>query len=112
MNNKSLSACREFSLFQCSNATLQEDRFYGKCDVAVDNMLYRNIDVSVSYQVAYMDFKVDIFWEQDTSQPDYKGVGLHGYYSSNFQSFSFDEATNTLCFNDDIHRISVHPSKS
>ena len=105
----SFSACREFALFQCRNATLQEDRFFGKCDVAVDNLLYRNIDVAVAYQVPYMDFRVDILWEQDASQKNYKDVGLHGYYSSNFQSFSFDETANSLSFNDGIHRIVVHP---
>ena len=110
MNEESFAAARNFALFQCRNSDAQEDRFYGKCNVVVDDMLYRNIDVSVSYQVGYMDFRVVILWEQDTSQSDYKKIGLHGYYSSNFQSFSFDEATNTLSFNDDTHRISVHPS--
>lgn len=106
---ESLSACREFALYQCRNAILKQDAFYGKCDVAVDNLLYRNIDVDVSYQVPFEDFRVTILWEQDTSKKNYKDIGLHGYYSSNFQSFYFDVTANSLSFNDGIHRIVVHP---
>lgn len=105
----SFKACREFALFQHQNDRVKDDHYFGKCNVSVDDMLYRNISVTISYQVLYMDFKVDILWEQDDSQPDYKDIGLHGYYSSNFQSFSFNKAANSLSFNDGSYRIVIHP---
>lgn len=102
--NKSFNAVRKFALYQC-----KQDSFHGNCDVSVDNFLYNNIYVAVYYQVSYEDFRVEITWEDDNSQPDYKKIGLHGYYSSNFQYFSFNDTTNTLSFKDGDHNISVHP---
>ena len=78
---------KAFALYQSRNDVLQRDSFHGNCNVVVDNLLYSNIYVAVYYQAAYMDFKVEILWEQDPSQPDYKQIGLHGSYSSNFQCF-------------------------
>lgn len=107
--DESFEACREFIIFQHKNSTLRDDHYFGKSNVSVDDMLYKNISVSVTYQVGYMDYKVEIFWEQDDSQPDYKDIGLHGKYSSNFQIFSFNEAVNALSFYDGSHEIVIHP---
>lgn len=107
---KSLGAVKAFALYQSRNDVLQKDNFHGNCNVVVDNLLYSNIYVAVYYQAAYMDFKVEILWEQDDSQPDYKQIGLHGSYSSNFQCFNFNETTNTLSFKDSNHNISIHPA--
>ena len=69
------------------------DSFNKKLDVIVkydcnQTYLYRNVDIYISYNVPYMDFKVSIIWEDDKTQIDYKSIELHGEYSSNFQKFS------------------------
>ena len=33
--------------------------------------------MSIGYQYNYMDYKVELIWEDDTSQPNYEDIGLH-----------------------------------
>ena len=44
-----------------------------------------------------MDYRIEITWEEDPTQPTYDSINLHGYYSTNFQTFVFDEAGH-YCF--------------
>lgn len=109
LNHESSGAVHDFALYQCRGKMLQQDNFHDKCNVTVDNHLYRDVFVSTYYQVPYMDYKVEIVWEDDPSQPDYKELGLHGSYSSNFQDFVFNETGNFLSFTDGDHNISIYP---
>ena len=109
LNHESSGAVHDFALYQCRDKVLQQDNFHGKCNVTVDNHLYRDVFVSTYYQVPYMDYKVEIVWEDDPSQPDYKELGLHGSSSSNFQDFVFTETGNSLSFTDGNHNISIYP---
>lgn len=106
---KSLDAAREFTINQFHGGSGRRDVFHGQCNVVVDNYLYSNVYVSSYYQIEYMDYKIEIIWEDDKSQPDYKEIGLRGSYSSNFQMFNFDKETNTLSFEDGSHKIAIHP---
>lgn len=104
--SESLEAVREFVLNQ---HTVTGDKFYGACNVVVGDLLYANVYVAMYYQIDTKDFRVSIMWEEDSSQPDFRSINLHGSYSSNFQLFSFNESTNTLAFEDGLHKISIHP---
>lgn len=70
-----------------------KDSYFGKVNAIVitTNGIYNynNIDIRIQYNVPYMQMNVDIIWEDDTSQPSYKDLGLHGMYNSNFQNFVF-----------------------
>ncbi|MCI7472533.1 MAG: hypothetical protein MSB10_02505 [Clostridiales bacterium] len=91
------------------------DSFYQKVDALVhcnDNdreYLYRGIDINISYHFGYMDYQVELIWEDDSSQPDYKSIGLHGKYSTNWQEFSVCE--DKLSFMDGSNRISIFVRK-
>ena len=67
--------------------------FAGKINAIVehgnDTYQYSNIYLKILYNVSYMQMDVDIVWEDDTTQVDYKTLGLHGSYNTNFQEFSF-----------------------
>lgn len=105
----SLNAVRNFALKQ--PASLGRDSYFGKCNVIAGTLLYQNVSVSISYNIEFGEYKVAILWEEDTSQPYYKSIGLYGSYSSNYQSFKFDEESNALTFIDDPYSISIHPCK-
>ena len=89
----------------------RRDMFQGQCSVSVDTYLYSDIYVTITYSIPYMDYSVNIVWEDDDTQPDYKSLGLHGKYSSSFQDFSFDKKLNTLSFKDGIRVITIHPNR-
>lgn len=84
------------------------DTFYMKLDVIVfangSEYLYKNVTVNISHEFKYGHYKVSIIWEDDLSQVPYKQLGLHGYYSTNFQEFSF---LTSLDFYDDDKSISI-----
>ena len=61
--------------------------------------------MSIGYQYNYMDYKVELIWEDDTSQPNYEDIGLHEEYSTNWQEFSFSGGR--LSFTDGDNQVSV-----
>ena len=67
--------------------------------------LYRNITMTIHYDYGYMDYQVELFWEEDADQVDYRHLGLHGQYSTNFQSFTF--SNRTLSFHDGHNTVSI-----
>ncbi|SDA11297.1 hypothetical protein SAMN02910447_00391 [Ruminococcus sp. YE71] len=109
MSNNSFSAVKDFISFQNNKNDSQGDRYYGNCNVVVDQYLYKDVNVYIYYQTAYMDYRIEITWEEDPTQPTYDSINLHGYYSTNFQTFVFDEGSNNLSFMDGEHNISIHP---
>lgn len=66
--------------------------------------LYRNVTVIISYNVGYSDYQVSIMWEEDENQTSYEVLELHGYYSTNFQMFSFSGA---LSFSDGHNHVDI-----
>lgn len=52
-----------------------------------------------------MEYKVEILWEYDKKQKDYKSLDLHGYYNTNFQKFSYRDGN--LCFMDGSNEITI-----
>lgn len=52
-----------------------------------------------------MQYVVNIIWEDDESKAEYHTLGLHGYYNTNYQAFSF--ANGNLVFYDGDNKISV-----
>lgn len=81
-----------------------------KVNVLVHNgrqHLYRNINMSITFQPGPEDYKIDLIWEDDDSQPEYKSLGLHGYYSTNFQKFTFSNGI--LTFTDGANHITIMP---
>ncbi len=85
------------------------DEFHGSVDVTVVNngrtYTYKNIYVNVYYNAPYMQMNVDIVWEDDSSQPDYQSLGLHGQYNTNFQTFHYNYGF--LSWDDGNNQISV-----
>ncbi len=71
------------------------ETYSGAIDVSVThyNMLYiyKNIYVKIYYNTAYAQMNLDIIWEDDESQPEYKTIGLHGTYNTNFQEFTYSD---------------------
>ena len=61
--------------------------------------------VSATYNIAYMQMDIDVVWEDDSSQPDYRTLGLHGRYNSHFQEFQYDDGY--LRWNDGTASISI-----
>ena len=53
--------------------------------------LYKDVFVSATYNIAYMQMDIDVVWEDDSSQPDYHTLGLHGRYNSSFQDFRYED---------------------
>ena len=86
------------------------DSFYGTFNVQVisssGKYLYKNIKVHTYYIYGYMDYRVEIIWEYDKTQPYYKDLGLHVYYSTNFQSFILKN--DTLIFYDGENEITIY----
>lgn len=70
---------------------MAEKVFVGGVDVVVVNgsaiYCYKNVYVSVSYNVLYMQVDLSIIWDDDKSQPKYNSLGLHMGYNSHFQDF-------------------------
>lgn len=68
--------------------------FRGKRNVLVNmgeiTFLYKDVFVSATYNIAYMQMDIDVVWEDDSSQPDYHTLGLHGRYNSSFQDFRYE----------------------
>ncbi len=71
------------------------DSFSGKRNVIVSmgeiTFLYKDVFVSVTYNIAYMQMDIDVVWEDDSSQTDYHTLGLHGRYNSSFQDFRYED---------------------
>ena len=69
--------------------------FRGKRNVLVNmgeiTFLYKDVFVSATYNIAYMQMDIDVVWEDDSSQPDYHTLGLHGRYNSSFQDFRYED---------------------
>lgn len=88
------------------------DDFRETVDVLVQTStshLYRDIEIHISYRYGYRDYQIELMWENDMCQIDYHKLGLHGYYSTNFQAFSFSD--NTLSFQDGDNVIVVFMHK-
>ena len=83
--------------------------FSGKRNVLVSmgerTFLYKDVFVSATYNIAYMQMDIDVVWEDDSSQPDYRTLGLHGRYNSHFQEFQYDDGY--LRWNDGTASISI-----
>ena len=56
--------------------------FSGKRNVLVSmgerTFLYKDVFVSATYNIAYMQMDIDVVWEDDSSQPDYRTLGRMG----------------------------------
>ena len=69
------------------------DTYSGKVDVDVftggESYTYHNITLRVYYDAGYRQITVSVMWEEDSYQPDYKSLGLHGMYNTNFQDFKY-----------------------
>ncbi len=67
------------------------ESFSGYVDVVVVNgstvYSYKNVYVTASYNIGYMQMDLSIDWNDDKSQPKYDSLGLHMGYNSNFQDF-------------------------
>lgn len=86
------------------------DSFHAKLDVVVtgaEDYLFKSVDFCTFYVASYIQYEVDIGWEDDKSKPDYHDLGLFGRYNTNFQSFSF--VNGKLVFCDGDNRINVMP---
>ena len=87
--------------------------FSGSVNVLVQNSnhryLYSNIYVGVSYNISYMQMDVNVIWGDDSKQPAYSKLGLHGKYNSNFYEFSCSDGT--LTWKDGNNTISVFFNK-
>ena len=85
------------------------ETFSGTLDVTVfhggNTYLYRNVFVSVSYNIGYMQMDITILWEDDRTNPAYSSLGLHMGYNTNFQDFRFENGY--LSWNDGNNRISL-----
>lgn len=83
--------------------------FSGKRNVLVSmgerTFLYKDVFVSATYNIAYMQMDIDVVWEDDSSQPDYRTLGLHVRYNSHFQEFQYDDGY--LRWNDGTASISI-----
>ena len=83
--------------------------FSGKRNVLVSmgerTFLYKDVFVSATYNIAYMQMDIDVVWEDDSSQPDYRTLGLLGRYNSHFQEFQYDDGY--LRWNDGTASISI-----
>lgn len=51
---------------------------------------YSNISVYISYNIRYEQMDISILWEDDYTQINYKTLGLHGVYNTNFQNFVYE----------------------
>lgn len=86
-----------------------KDRYFGKVNASVISSngvyYYNNISIRIQYNVPYMQMDVAIIWEDDTTQPSYNSIGLHGMYNSNFQNFIY--SNNSLQWEDGDNKILV-----
>jgi hypothetical protein len=68
------------------------EQFHDHIDVYVQTRqrmyVYKNVYVLVKYNIPYMQMDIEILWDDDTSQPYYKQLGLHMGYNTTFQRFS------------------------
>lgn len=65
---------------------------------------YNDITVQINYHYGTEDYEVLIYWEEDEDADNYKKLGLHGTYSTNFQKFTFSDA---LKFTDGKCKVTV-----
>ena len=83
--------------------------FSGKVDAIVSqngcNYFYSHIYMKVSYNIGYMQIDVELIWEDDLQQPDYHEMGLHGKYSTKYQTFRYDKGN--LMWEDGPNSITV-----
>jgi len=67
--------------------------YLGKVDVDVfrngESYTYYNVTLHVYDDPKYRQITVLVMWEEDSSQPDYESLGLHGMYNTNFQDFKY-----------------------
>lgn len=86
------------------------DYFFGRVNIQVSNdketYIYRDVEVTVSYHIGYMQMQVTIMWEDDTDSPKYETLGLHKGYNSNFQNFKY--LGDCLVWEDNGYTISIH----
>lgn len=104
--DKSFLSVRKFA----ESMDKSPDSFLEYVNVLVQNdadYYYLNIHMGISYHYDYMDYRISLFWEEDNNQVDYSSLGLHGYYSTNFQEFSFSNGT--LVFTDGTNKITIMP---
>ena len=99
---------RDASLMAIKTA-IGGERYHGHVNATVENngriYLYRDIYASVSYNIGYMQMDLSLDWDDDSNQINYKKLGLHVGYNSNFQEFSVDG--NNLLWEDGKNRITV-----
>lgn len=98
-----------FESLRAVKEAIDGESFSDRVDILVQNLnqqyLYSDVNVSISYNIGYMQMDVDIVWEDDTKQRDYSTLGLHGRYNSNFQEFSCSNGT--LTWEDGENTISI-----
>lgn len=75
--------------------------------VFCDNNVYKysNISVYISYDIRYEQMNISILWEDDNTQKNYKTLGLHGVYNTNFQNFVYENGD--LIWHDGNNKIVI-----
>lgn len=68
-------------------------------------LTYDGIKVFCGYDHGYGQYKVEIYWEDDSTQPHYKEEGLYGQYNTNFQHMEYND--NSLIIYDQALSISI-----
>jgi galactose mutarotase-like enzyme len=105
--DKAIAAVKDFIK---ARAGKEKDNYQGKFDVLVNNgkesYLYKNVSVSLYYEVKFKQFTVNIVWEDDSKQKSYDKLGLHGVYNTNFQT-DMVFVNNSLNFSDGDNKISI-----
>lgn len=87
------------------------DEFSTKLNVLVsgkNEYLFKNVYFHTYYDARYTQFVVEILWEDDEDKPEYHSLGLHGFYNTNYQAFSYSNGN--LVFYDGDTKISAFGS--
>lgn len=102
----------KFSSISAIKDAIDGETYSGWMDVSVANnkmvYFYKNIYVKIYYDTSYAQMCVEVIWEDDTSQPEYKTLGLHGIYNTNFQEFTYSNGILKWNDNNNIIAIKFH----
>ena len=96
--------------FMAIKTAIGGERYHGQTNVIVENngktYIYKDIFVSVSYNIGYMQMDISLSWNDDSKQISYQKLGLHVGYNSNFQEFSYNGYD--LLWRDGRNKVMVH----
>lgn len=102
----------KFSSILAVKDAIGGETYYDLRDVSVTHnsteYIYKNIYVKIYYDTSYAQMCVEVIWEDDASQPEYKTIGLHGIYNTNFQEFTYSNGILKWNDNNNIIAIKFH----